>query len=214
MELLFIAALGYGAYWLFRQNTKSGEETVRAFAYLSLRETGLTEYQANAMVEDVSQLPNQTIHQAMEIVRVGYGGKQLALIAEAYSAGMVPRSSWARRRVARAYSLGVPDTALDARPREQAKPTTPALSSPPRNDASSTQPAARGTQHSGDEGFDTYYGAYVSRLKAKAGIAPKDLHMVELMDDEPLRQAFRDGVSVDQLVEMHAEHWAQMQPRP
>lgn len=210
MELLFIAALGYGVYWLFRQNTKSGEETVRAFAYLALRETGLTEYQANAMVADVSKLPDKTIHQTMAIVRIGYGGKQLPLIAEAYSEGMIPRSSWARRRVARAYPFGPPNAASSTRPPGQA--TAPADNPPSRNDASSTQPA-HGTQHSADEGFDAYYGAYVSRLKAKAGIAPTDLHIVELMDDEPLRQAFRDGVPVDRLVEMHAEHWAQRQPR-
>lgn len=214
MELLFIAAIGYGVYWLFRQNTKSGEETVRAYIYLGLLGTGRTEHQANQLVEDISSVSVETIQRATIVVQALYGGKQLALIADAYRNGMIPRSSWAKRRViSRGYDLRTRDDDTSSKPANS--PSVPPTPEP----ATSNGPVTEGPYGSAspqtpqDHGFDEYYAAYVSKLKVLAGIAPTDLHMVELMDDEPLRQAFRDGVPVNRLVEMHAEHWAQMQPR-
>jgi hypothetical protein len=88
-----VLVLGGGAWFFFKRNTKRGANTVRAFVYMSERSRGASVEDANKAANyDVANGPVEIVRQAMDCVRVAYGGSQLALIAEAKQAGFVASS--------------------------------------------------------------------------------------------------------------------------
>lgn len=92
--LLLLLALGSGAYFFFKSNTKRGAETVRAYVYLGGLAAGASPAEANRVAcLDVVNAPIDVIRGAMAAVKRDYDGKQLSMIGEAYRRGMLARSS-------------------------------------------------------------------------------------------------------------------------
>lgn len=90
--LLIVIAIGVGAYWFFKANTRRGAETVRAYVYIGGILAGRSPEEANRVAAfDMTNAPTDIIRGAMNAVKNDYNGKQLAMIAEAYRLGMVKR---------------------------------------------------------------------------------------------------------------------------
>lgn len=85
--VLFAAA----AYYLLRRSTERGTNTVRAYLYLRAINAGASVIEANqiAHVDLTSGSHHTSIPKAQAYVRAEYGGKQLPMIAEATSRGLV-----------------------------------------------------------------------------------------------------------------------------
>ena len=101
MDFFWVLIIGAGIYFLFKGNTNRGIETVRASIFLEGMRAHATVAEANyAASSDVINLPTEIIKDAMDHVRIEYGGKQLPMIADAYSQGMIPKLPFLYRLVA------------------------------------------------------------------------------------------------------------------
>jgi len=101
MDFFWVLIIGAGIYFLFKGNTNRGIETVRASIFLEGMRAHATVAEANyAASSDVINLPTEIIKDAMDHVRSEYGGKQLPMIADAYSQGMIPNLPFLYRLVA------------------------------------------------------------------------------------------------------------------
>lgn len=90
--LLVLIVLGAAVLYFFRGNARRGAETVRASIFLTGLETGSSVAEANTVASlDAENLPASAIRDAIERVRLRYGGKQLPMIAQAYRKGMKPK---------------------------------------------------------------------------------------------------------------------------
>ena len=93
MEVLVVFGLvGWIGYSLIKGTTKRGVETVRAHVFLVGLFSGASIREANDIsLADVLNGPTEVIRDAIDHLKSGYGGKQTAMIADAYSKGMKPR---------------------------------------------------------------------------------------------------------------------------
>lgn len=104
MEILVVVAL---VVWLgisfLKGNTKRGVETVRAHVFLGGLAAGASLSEANAAsMYDVAGGPTEVIQSAMAHLNIEYGGKQSAMISDAYRKGMIPKLPfWYRTIVVR-----------------------------------------------------------------------------------------------------------------
>lgn len=90
--LLVLIVLGAAVFYFLKGNVRRGAETVRASVFLTGLESGSTVAEANLVASmDAEHMPASMIHNAMDHVRLVYGGKQLPMIAEAYRKGMKPK---------------------------------------------------------------------------------------------------------------------------
>jgi hypothetical protein len=89
--IVLIVLFGAAAYYLLRRATERGANTVRAYLYLRAINEGASVSEANqiAHVDLASGSHHLSIPQAQEYVRLTYGGKQLPIIADAISRGLV-----------------------------------------------------------------------------------------------------------------------------
>ena len=109
MEILLVLGLvGWVGYSLFKGNTRRGIETVRAHVFLVGLLAGDTVLEANrASLYDVANGPTEIIQNAIAHLRGSYGGKQKAMIADAYSKGMKSRLQfWYRTILVRKSAVG------------------------------------------------------------------------------------------------------------
>ncbi|MCR4520280.1 hypothetical protein [Bosea sp. 47.2.35] len=199
MTIIIIGLLIIGAVWFFKNNTRRGAETVRAYVYLNLIESGVDKLLANHAVLHVMNVEPDVIRSAKLAVARVYGGKQIPMIADAYLAGMLPQLSpgTASRivqvhRDRRVAGAGIA-SAEHVRPAPDNKTNTAAVIGENESD------------------FSDYYRQYVDALKLRDGKSKDEFHVVELMEDEPIRRAFRDGVSVETLVKLYTDHYAKRQ---
>lgn len=102
MELLVVFfGVGAAAYFLIKGNTNRGFETVRASIFLGGIQARVIVAEANYVAScDVLSIPSEAIENATEQLQAEYGGKQLSMIADAYSQGMIPRLPFLYRLVA------------------------------------------------------------------------------------------------------------------
>lgn len=204
MELIIIlAVLGWGGYKLFKLNTAIGAETVRAFLYLEALLGDYTTLQANTLsARDVLGIDTSVLQGIMnEIQRVH--GKQLPLIAEAYRRGMQPMlPTWYRGIVSGAPTLASVEIVYTAPLSMKDRHTKSRAAQPPEaSEAKTTFP------EKASETFEAYYDEFLHEIKRLSGKANSDLHFIELMEDEPLRRAFFDGVDPKALASMlHTEY--------
>lgn len=172
-----------------------GAETVRAFLYLRALMRDYPTEQANALsVSSLLTMNPGVLQGIIEEIQTVHG-KQMPLIAEAYRRGMQPMlPGWYQSIVVNAPSLASIDavysTPLSMRDRKECSPSTIPLE-PLKADAPSIAEAV-GT-------FELYYGRFLQEVKRLSGQTEGDLHVIELMEDEPLRRAYLDGVSPEAL---------------
>ncbi|WP_337182200.1 hypothetical protein [Shinella sp.] len=201
--IIILAVLAWAAYKLFKLNTAMGAETVRAFLYLEALLEDYTTQQASALsARDLLGMDTSVLQGIMnEIQRVH--GKQMPLIAEAYRRGMQPMlPTWYRGIVTNAPALAsveivysAPLTMKDRQTHNRTTQPVEALK------ARATPPA------NASETFEAYYDEFLHEIKRLSGKASSDLHFIEMMEDEPLRRAFFDGVDPKALAFMlHSEY--------
>lgn len=89
--LLLIVLIGAAAYFVLRQATKRGTNTVRAYMFLRAMSEGASVQEANqiARIDLTSSSHHTFVREAQEYVRTAYGGKQLPMIADAMRRGLV-----------------------------------------------------------------------------------------------------------------------------
>ena len=191
MEWLFVlAVLGGGAFWFLRGNVRRGAEIMRANIFLGSLRQGKSLVEANGYAStEMGNLPPEFVHGATERAHHEYDGLKLAMVGDAYRQGMHPKLPfWERASIAATYKSWM-ETIGAGRPafRADGVPSHIPIEYPVVD-------------------FADYYATYIAELKRLAGIGPDDLHMVEMMDDEGAKLAFRDGVSPQALAAMVHEH--------
>lgn len=86
---MILGLVGWVGYSLFKGNTKRGAETVRAHVFLGGLLAGASVEDANRVAEyDVVNGPTEVIQSAIAHLNAEYGGKQRAMISDAYGKGM------------------------------------------------------------------------------------------------------------------------------
>lgn len=177
--LLVLIALGAAVFYFLRGNVRRGTETVRASIFLTGLESGHTVAEANLVASmDAEHMPTSMIHNAMDHVRLFYGGKQSPMIAEAYRKGMKPKLAvWNQVLIDMLHSsipgrgnVKLPDTQRTA-PQTGSRPTS----------------------------YDDYKQAVVAEAKRLDGKNSTDLHWIELTDDEGTKRAYTDGIDPKRL---------------
>ncbi|MBZ9820292.1 hypothetical protein [Mesorhizobium sp. CA4] len=186
--LLVLIVLGAAVFYFLKGNARRGAETVRASIFLTGLESGHTVAEANLVASmDAEQMPAAMIHNAMDHVRLFYGGKQLSMIAEAYRKGMKPKLAMWNQVLIDVLHSSVPEHG----------------SVKHKTDNSDTHGHRSGVSQEIDEahkarnqrmGFDEYLRAVVAEAKRLDGKAGTDLHWIELTDDEGTKRAYRDGI--------------------
>ncbi|MBZ9884708.1 hypothetical protein LB535_20375 [Mesorhizobium sp. CA10] len=172
--LLGLVVLGAAVFYFLKGNSRRGAETVRASIFLTGLESGHTVAEANLVASmDAEHMPASMIHNAMDHVRVFYGGKQLPMIAEAYRKGMKPKLAMWNQVLIDMLHSSAPEHGRAKRP-----------------DANSTAPQTGNRPTS----YDDYKQALVAEAKRLDGKASTDLHWIELTDDEGTKRAYKDGI--------------------
>ncbi|WP_137933573.1 hypothetical protein [Mesorhizobium comanense] len=181
--LLVLIVLGAGVFYFLKGNVRRGAETVRASIFLTGLESGSTVAEANLVASmDAEHMPTSMIHNAMDQVRLFYGGKQLPMIAEAYRKGMQPKLT--------IWNQVLIDMLHSSTPKQ-------------KTDNSDTHGHRGGVSQEIEQankarnhrmGFDEYLGAVVAEAKRLDGKASTDLHWIELTDDEGTKRAYTDGI--------------------
>lgn len=151
--------------------------------------------EANRAVVNVYNAPPDVVRATKLAVARECGGKPLAMIAEAYSRGMLPKLSMASvRKISALYG---------ARGAGDHKVVTDAASSQLR--VSNSRATVATSSSNSEAEFRSYYNSFVAALKLRQGLSDGQLHPVELMEDEPLKRAFRDQVDISKLVELYID---------
>ncbi|MDX8432851.1 hypothetical protein RFN25_05315 [Mesorhizobium abyssinicae] len=181
--LLVLIVLGAGVFYFLKGNVRRGAETVRASIFLTGLESGSTVAEANLVASmDAEHMPASMIHNAMDHVRLFYGGKQLPMIAEAYRKGMKPKLA--------IWNQVLIDMLHSSTPKQ-------------KSDNRDTHGHRSGVSQEIEEankmrnqrmGFDEYLRAVVAEAKRLDGKASTDLHWIELTDDEGTKRAYTDGI--------------------
>lgn len=97
--LIIILVIGWGLYQYNKFNTRNGAETVRAYLFLKMIDSGFSREEARNRTHDivVSNLDTRIIRDAMAYVKEAQGGMQFPLIRTAYAQGMTSRlPAWYR----------------------------------------------------------------------------------------------------------------------
>lgn len=180
--VLIIAALAWAGYKLVKFNTAAGAEAVRALIFLEGLKRGETVDRANEAVDiDPLDTDPDKLRQVTETIQTVHG-KQLPLMAEAYRRGMHPK-------IPKWYYNFVSKT--PASPSVRREYSTPSIKSALTDEAVGRN-------------YTEYYKVYIHELKKLSGKSDREIHYVELMDDEPTRRAFSDGVDP---IELAASVW-------
>lgn len=91
MEIVLFILVGFGVYFLIKQNTERGLRTVRANMFLLCLEQGDSVQEANqtAMYYNVETSNAVVITAARNRCKWDYNGSRLAMIADARKAGFL-----------------------------------------------------------------------------------------------------------------------------
>lgn len=191
--LLVLIVLGAAVFYFLKGNARRGAETVRASIFLTGLESGHTVAEANLVASmDAEQMPTSMILNAMDHVRLFYGGKQLPMIAEAYRKGMKPKLAiWNQVLIDMLHSSvpgrgGVNQKADNSGTDE-------------RRNAVYQEIMEANKLRNQRMGFDKYLSAVVAEAKRLDGKASTDLHWIELTDDEGTKRAYADGMDPEWL---------------
>ncbi|MES0127255.1 hypothetical protein [Mesorhizobium sp. M0029] len=176
--LLVLIGIGAAGFYFLKGNARRGAETVRASIFLTGLESGHTVAEANLVASvDVESLPTSTIHDAVNHVRLFYGGKQLPTIAEAYRKGMTPKlAGW--------YQVLIDMLHSSAPKHGNVKQKTGSIDTHERRNAVYQEIVQANKMQNQRMGFDNYRSAVVAEAKRLDGKAATDLHWMELTDDE------------------------------
>ncbi|MGY6646967.1 MAG: hypothetical protein ACXIVD_17295 [Salinarimonas sp.] len=109
MELFWIFIIGAGVYFLVKGNTNRGIETVRASVFLGGMQAGVTVSEANYVASfDMLNASREIIQNTKNHLRNEYGGKQLLMISDAYSQGMIPKLPYLYRLISGLQTNNLP----------------------------------------------------------------------------------------------------------
>jgi hypothetical protein len=189
MEVLIVLiVLGAAVFYFLKGNARRGAETVRASIFLTGLESGHTVAEANLVANmDVEHLPTSTIHDAVNHVRLFYGGKQLPMIAEAYRKGMTPKlAGW--------YQVLIDMLHSSAPKHGNVKQKADNSDIREHRDIVYQEIVEANKMRNQRMGFDQYLSAVVAEAKRLDGKASTDLHWIELTDDEGTKRAYTDGI--------------------
>lgn len=191
--LLVLIVLGAAVFYFLKGIVQRGAETVRASIFLTGLESGGTVADANMVASmDAEHMPASMIHDAMDHVRLMYGGKQLPMIEEAYRKGMKPKLALWNQVLINIFHSSVPE-------RSSGKQKADSTDTPGhRNDLYQEVVEANKTRNQ-RMGFDKYLSAVVAEAKRLDGKAATDLHWIELTDDEGTKRAYADGIDPERL---------------
>ncbi|CDX49842.1 hypothetical protein MPL1032_100247 [Mesorhizobium plurifarium] len=184
--LLVLIVLGGGVWYFLKGNVRRGAETVRASIFLTGLESGHTVAEANLMASmDAEYMPTPMILNAMDHVRLFYGGKQLPMIAEAYRKGMKPKLAFWNQVLIDMLHSSVPE-------RDSVKQK--ADNSDEHRESVYQEIMEANKMRNQRMGFDNYLSAVVAEAMRLDGKASTDLHWIELTDDEGTKRAYTDGI--------------------
>nr|WIE92523.1 hypothetical protein P9270_004780 [Mesorhizobium sp. WSM4875] len=186
--LLVLTVLGAAVFYFLKGSTRRGAETVRASIFLTGLESGSTVAEANLVASmDAEHMPTSMIHNAMDHVRLLYGGKQLPMIAEAYRKGMKPKLAiWNQVLIDMLHS-STPE-------RARVKQKTENSETNGHRSGVSQEIEEANKARNQRMGFDEYLRAVVAEAKRLDGKAESDVHWIELTDDEGTKRAYTDGI--------------------
>ncbi|RWL50118.1 MAG: hypothetical protein EOR60_01800 [Mesorhizobium sp.] len=186
--LLVLFVLGAAVFYFLKGSTRRGAETVRASIFLTGLESGHTVAEANLVATiDAEHMPASTIRDAMEHVRLLYGGKQLPMIEEAYRKGMKPKLPLWNQVLINILHSSVPE-------RDRVKQKADNSGSYEHRDSVYQEIMEANKMRNQRMGFDNYLSAVVAEAKRLDGKASTDLHWIELTDDEGTKRAYTDGI--------------------
>ncbi|MGA0565656.1 hypothetical protein ACO2RV_24885 [Ancylobacter sp. VNQ12] len=180
--ILILGLLAFCGYKLLKFNTAAGKEAVRAYGYLEILRKGGSVEDANAITDKfLSDMSSEIAGAAITMAKFEYEqmhkGKKLPLIGYAYRQGLRPAMpSWYTSFVRK-----VPETlAIEVGYR------LPVLA-----------PVDRETMSAGadsDVGFRAFYETFANEVQRIWGELPGGIRLMDLVEDEPLRRAHRDGI--------------------
>ncbi len=192
MEALFVLlVLGGGAYWFFRGNIRRGAEIMRANVFLTAIRHGKSKLEANGLAaREMSDLPPEYMHMANARASQQYGGVRMAMVADAYRHGMIPRVSAievALIQKANALSLSGSPTGgpWDNSPDFGRRSPEPNSSSTPTRGSWDTPSDSVHPAQASDfpADYNSYYQAYLFELKRLCGMSSDERHPVELIEE-------------------------------
>gem|GEM_PF-3048518 len=134
---------------------------------------------------DAEYMPTSMILNAMDHVRLFYGGKQSPMIAEAYRKGMKPKLALWNQVLIDILHTSVPERGVKQKA---------ANSDAHDRDGVYQEFMEANKMRNQRMGFDKYLSAVVAEAKRLDGKASTDLHWIELTDDEGTKRAYGDGI--------------------
>lgn len=213
MELFILMLLGWGGYKLFKLNTAAGAEALRAYIYLEMLLEGANEAQAAAIVsKDMIDLDTNVMRHIINEIATVHGGRSNSLIAEAYKHGM-PRKmpSWYPWYVSRngtSYSVEV-IYMFPLMEREMHRRHAAAQSR--KTSARKPEPMTQSV-HAPNSGevatYEEFYKILVSESRRLAGRGEDAIHPVEMVEQDPFKRAFFDGISPRDLAQMWHDRYS------
>jgi hypothetical protein len=182
--VLIIATLAWAGYKFVKFNTSAGAEAVRAFVYLEGLKRGETAERANVVVDiDLPSIDSDQLRRVTERIQTIHG-KQLPLMSEAYRRGMHPKvPTWYYNFVSK----------VPASPSVRREYPAKSMEAAPAGEAAKRN-------------FSEFNKAFIGELKKLSVKSDAEIHYIELMDDEPTRRAFTDGIDP---IELAASAWCQ-----
>lgn len=179
MEIMILGLLALAVVKFLHHNTRAGEEAVRAFVFLEMRNKGMTASEANTATDALlGNLGSDEAMNATNMAKVAYKqlheGKQLPMIGYAYSQGMRSTMPFWYRRLVSSAPITFPIEAAYVLGRHQAQQEREKMSV--------------------DEGYQTFYRAYSDEYRRLAGAGPDETTIADLWDREPLYEAYRAGL--------------------
>jgi hypothetical protein len=220
MEFLLLCLAIGAAYKFYKANKIKfmqlsitvGAESLRAYIYLEALLKGVSKHEAQALTANsmMMDLDPSVMMQIMTEIQLVHNNKPAALVAEAYSRGMpsnlpkwyqyLVKSRPPTLSVAAIYSI--PLTQMEEFSLDKASQTT-------RNSHTQYQTPddeRRVIRGHNINTFDEYHKIVISELRYLSGKRPDQIHPIEIMEDDPLRRAFFDGMDPRILARMMHKH--------
>lgn len=179
--ILVLGLIAFGGYKLLKFNTAAGKEAVRAHSYLEILRKGASVEDANAITDKfLSDMSSDIAGAAITMARLEYEqvhkGKKLPLIGYAYRRGLRPAMpDWYTSFVRK-----VPETAT-------IELCYRVLKLAPVNQHGA------GADADDEAGFKAFYETFADEVQRIWGELPGSIRIMDLVEDEPLRRAYRDG---------------------
>ncbi|MGZ2403660.1 hypothetical protein [Rhizobium ruizarguesonis] len=183
MEIIIIGLLAFAGYRFFRHTTRAGRETVRAYVYLEALKLSGSQHRANQNADTImrdlasDQMRNVAL-MAKHQLQTAHGGKQLPIIGYAYRCGMkTAMPVWYRNMAMSAPQTIALDTAYGS-----GSPATKA-----------DEPQAN-AQSNAEDAYIAFYQVFADEVHRLSGRSGSELNIIDFMEREPLKRAYRNGV--------------------